>query len=357
MEYAQSGTENVMEQPVSFNVIKDGPNDERLSADEMGHLWEMYLYNAESKCQLQYLVAKAQDSEIRAVLQYALEIATTRINRLTQIFNTVGFPLPHAFTDEDVEPNAKRLFSDGFMLAYVNGLVNFELVESFMGLTRAFRVDVKEHYNASIDESQEFHKRADEVLLRKGLYIKPPYFPVPDRVQYVYQDTFFDGLLGDKRPINALEVCHIYTRLQTKMVERAFILGLYQVAQSKQVRDFLSKGKQLIDKQIEDWSRILQDEDLPIPVTWEHEVTDSTESPFSDKLIMFSILTMMRNRITLIGISLANCVRADIVISFGRTIAALQAYSKDALDLMINSGWLEKIPSAADREEILGNRH
>ncbi len=357
MEYVQPGTGNATEQPIPFNEIKDGPNDERLSADGIGHLWEIYLYNAASKYQLQYFVTKAQDPEIRAVLQYALEIATSRINKIIHIFNTVAFPIPHAFNDEDVEPNAKRLLSDGFMLVYFNGLVNFELVESILGLTRAIRADVKEYFNACIDENQELHKRANEVILRKGLFIKPPYFPVPDRVEYVHQDTFFGGLFGDKRPINALEVCHVYTRLQTKMLERALILGFSQAAQSKQVQAFLSKGKQLIDKQIEGWSRILLDEDLPIPVTWEHEVTDSTESPFSDKLIMFSILTMMRNRITLLGISFANCVRADIVTSFGGTIASLQAYSKEALDLMINSGWLEKIPEAADRQEIIGKNH
>ena len=101
----------------------------------------------------------------------------------------------------------------------------------------------------------------------------------------------------------------------------------------------------------------MQDEDLPVPIIWDHEVTDSTESPFSDKLIMFSILTMLRNRITLNGISLANCIRGDIITAFGGSIVALQAYSKDALDLMINSGWLEKIPQVADRQEIIGKHH
>ena len=72
---------------------------------------------------------------------------------------------------------------------------------------------------------------------------------------------------------------------------------------------------------------------------------------------MFTMLTMLRNRITQNGISLANCVRRDIVTAFGGAIVALQAYSKDALDLMINSGWLEKIPQVADRQEIIGKSH
>ena len=358
MENVQPGTANVTEQPIPFNAIKDGPNDERLTAAEMGHLWEMYLYNSASKCQLQYFVAKAQDPEIRGVLDFALQIMNTRLNKLTQIFNTVGFPIPQAFNDEDVEPNARRLYSDGFMLVYIQGLVNFELVESLMGSARAVRADIKEYYHACIDESQDLFNRASETLLRKGLWFKPPNIPVPDRVEYIHQDTFFAGLIGNKRPMNALEIFHVYTRLETKMIERALILGFSQVVQSQKVLAFLSKGKQLIDKQVEGWSKILQDEDLPRPVTWEHEITDSTESPFSDKLIMYTILTMMRNSVTMLGISFANTVRADIVTAFKGTIAATQAGSKDALDLMIDNGWLEKIPSAADRSAIINqSRH
>jgi hypothetical protein len=353
MENVQTGSGNVTGQPVSYNVIKDGPNDERLSAAEMGRLWEMYLYNSGAKCQLQYFVTKAQDPEIRGVLEYALQTMTTRLNKITQMFNTVGFPIPHGFTDEDVEQNAKRLFSDTFMLNHIRGLVNFELVESLIGLTRAIRADVKEYYNACNDESQDLLKRADEVLLRKGIFAKPPYIPVPDRVEYVYQDTFFGGLIGDKRPINALEVTHVYTRLQTKMLERALILGFSQVVQSQKVKKLLSKGKQMLDEHIDGWSKLLQDEDLPLPMTWEHEISNSSESPFSDKHIMFNILTMMRNSVTLQGISLANCIRADIVTAFAGSIVKLQAYSKDILDLMINSGWLEKIPQTTDRKEII----
>jgi len=354
VEYAQPGTENAVGQPVLSNVIKDGPNDERLSAPEMGRLWEMFLYNGGAKCQLQYFVAKAQDPEIRGVLEYALQIATTRLNKITQMFNTVGFPVPHGFTDEDVEPNAKRLLSDTFMLVYIRNLVNFELIESQMGLTRAIRTDVKEYYNTCIDQIQDLFKRSDEVLLRKGIFVKPPYIPVPDRVQYVFQDTFFGGLLGDKRPMNALELTHVYTRLQTKMLERAFVLGYSQVVQSQQVQKLLSKGKQMMDNQIDTWSKLLQDEDLPLPMTWEHEITGSSESPFSDKLIMFNMLTLMRNRVTLLGISFPNCIRADIVATFVGASLKLQAYSKDILDLMINSGWLEKIPQTTDRKEIIG---
>ncbi len=68
MENVQLVTENATEQPIPFNAIIDGPHDERLSASEIGSLWETYLYNATSKCQLQYFVPKAQDPKIRAAL-------------------------------------------------------------------------------------------------------------------------------------------------------------------------------------------------------------------------------------------------------------------------------------------------
>ena len=71
MENVQSATVNATEQPIPFIALTDGPNDEMLSSSEIGSLWETYLYNATSKCQLQYFFTKARDPEIRTMLQYA----------------------------------------------------------------------------------------------------------------------------------------------------------------------------------------------------------------------------------------------------------------------------------------------
>ncbi|HWQ43617.1 MAG TPA: DUF3231 family protein [Desulfosporosinus sp.] len=100
---------NRLTQPQPYYAANDAPSDERLSAFEFGELWEGYMADSSAKCLLQYFVAKAQDPEIRSILEYALQLSTDHLNTMTKIFNSVNFPIPQGFSDEDVEPNAKRL--------------------------------------------------------------------------------------------------------------------------------------------------------------------------------------------------------------------------------------------------------
>jgi len=44
---------------------------------------------------------------------------------MTNLFNSVGFPIPNGFGDKDVLPNAKRLYSDSLMLVYLRTLNKF----------------------------------------------------------------------------------------------------------------------------------------------------------------------------------------------------------------------------------------
>jgi hypothetical protein len=96
----------------------------------------------------------------------------------------------------------------------------------------------------------------------------------------------------------------------------------------------------------------LEDEDLPKPVNFDALVTDSTESPFSDKLILFHSTIFMSLSIQAYGLALGNCARTDVVSAITRLSAELGIYVKDGLDLMIEHGWLERIPEAANRKEL-----
>lgn len=177
--------------------------------------------------------------------------------------------------------------------------------------------------------------------------------PIPDRVEYVHDvQNFFKGFIGKKRPINALEIEQCFVTAQSKLIERTLILGLGQVVKSKLLKDYLLRGKQIADKQIEVLGSFLTDEDLAIPATSDNQVTESTESPFSDKLIMFNITAFSSLNMTGLGIAFANCARKDILLSISRLIAEVADYAKGGLDLMIKQGWLERVPEASTRKAL-----
>jgi spore coat protein CotF len=354
METQQQDFNQVKQQSIPYNAVQDAPSDERLSAFEIGQLWEGYIADSNAKCILQYFVAKAQDPEIRSVLEYALQLTINHQNVRTQIFNSVGFPIPHGFTDEDVEPNAKRLFSDGLMLTYVRYMTRYGAIKYFTALTISTRPDLREFHNQCIDEIQTLHNKADEILIKKGFFSVEAYIPVPDRIQYVYQDrSLFKGIFGDKRQINALEISQVFGRLESKLLERCIVLGFSQVVKSQEIQKIFSKVKQELDKTVQRWSKILRDEDLPLPVSMEDQVTDSSESPFSDMFMLYHVLNIFTYGLTAFGIAIASCTRSDIIADMNVSIVDSQALGKDILDLMIQSGWLEKVPQATDRKQII----
>jgi len=355
METQQQDFNQAKQQSIPYNAAQDAPTDERLSAFELGQLWEGYMADSAAKCILQYFVAKAQDPEIHSVLEYALQLSTNHLNTMTQMFNSVGFPIPHGFTEEDVEPNAKRLFSDNFMVTYIRYLTRYGAIKYFTALTTSIRPDVREFYNRCVDEIQDLHKKMDEILIKKGSFSAEAYIPVPDRIEYVYQErSMYKGIFGDKRPINALEISEVFGRLESKLLERPIILGFSQVVQSQKIKKLLSDAEQVLDDNAQRWGKMLRDEDLPLPASMAHEITDSSESPFSDKLIVFHVLTVFGYGLTSYGIAIASCTRSDIVTAINASIAETMAWAKDAMDLMIQSGWLEKIPQATDRKQIIG---
>ncbi|WP_143522343.1 DUF3231 family protein, partial [Pseudomonas sp. 2822-17] len=86
------------------------------------------------------------------------------------------------------------------------------------------------------------------------------------------------------------------------------------------------------------------------------EVTDSTTSPFSDRLIIMLFHALNQMDITLLGHSLSLSMRADLTAHFSKLILDVLKYGQDGFKIMVNRGWMEQPPHATDRKQsINGN--
>jgi len=83
-------------------------------------------------------------------------------------------------------------------------------------------------------------------------------------------------------------------------------------------------------------------------------VTDSTIAPFSEKLMMYHIVTSGQISISNDGLALAESLRSDLSITYMRFLTEAMAYSKDGADIMINNKWFEQPPQAIKHESIEG---
>lgn len=91
----------------------------QLTSAEIASIWTAYMNDSMSKCILGYFLKDVEDQDIRSIIQYAYDLSSTHIEKLTAIFEKEKLPLPTGFTSEDVNMNAPRLYTDSFMLDYI----------------------------------------------------------------------------------------------------------------------------------------------------------------------------------------------------------------------------------------------
>jgi hypothetical protein len=112
------------------------------------------------------------------------------------------------------------------------------------------------------------------------------------------------------------------------------------------------RGREISAKHFEIFSSILHEEDLSSSVNITSEVTDSTVSPFSDKLMMFHIVGVIASGIGQSGAAMSTSPRRDLGLVYTRLMAEIAKYAEDGTNIMIDNGWLEEPPKAADRDEL-----
>jgi hypothetical protein len=83
-----------------------------------------------------------------------------------------------------------------------------------------------------------------------------------------------------------------------------------------------------------------------------HEITDETEAPFSEKLMMFHFNLMTYAGLGNYGVALSQSQKSDLIIDYSRLLIEILAYSEDGANILINEGWLEKPPMAVDRDKL-----
>ena len=325
----------------------------RLTASEVSELWMTYLNNSASKCVLSYFKNKTVDGDIRAIVEFALEMSEMHLNAISNVFKTINHPLPYGFKDKDVNVNAEKLFSDEFMLFYLKHMARFSFSNYGEALSVCAREDVRAFFTNCLQSTIQLSNKTDDLLLSKGLYVRAPYIDVPERTEFVHKQSYIHGLLGDKRPINASEITQIYINMQTNYIGKAFAMGLSQTIKDDRVRDFILRGKEIAEKHVAVFSEMLKMEDLPAPMSHDSDVLGSTEPPFSDSLIMFHFTGLNAFSIALYANSMVKIMRTDILASFARLSAEITQYAKDGIDIMIDNEWLEKTPEKVSHEVLI----
>lgn len=332
-------------------------NNERLSSAELANLWAEFMSIKLLECVIGYFLDKAVDGKVRSVLEYALQAARQNMQAITGIYSRENHPLPRGYTDEDVKLNAPRLFSDAFILSYIEFVSEMKISGYGTALPMAARADIREYFTQCMACANELYNRTAGIMLAKGLYLRAPQIPIPEKFDFAKKQTFLAGFLGERRPLTAIEISHIFSRAKAAFLRKALFTGFAQVTKQKQVRDYMIRGRDMSSKSIRVLSSLMNQNGLPLPAAWDSGVLQSTVAPFSEKLMLQNIGAFNAVEITNYGKAISVSLRRDLTLSFTRLMAGIANYSEDGTKLLIANGWLEEQPQSGGPESFKKKMH
>ncbi|MBM7694680.1 hypothetical protein JOC77_004157 [Peribacillus deserti] len=323
--------------------------DQKLTAAELGKLWATYVGNTMSKCILTSFLNHVDDEEIKQLLNNGKNLAQDFIEKIEGIMKKDHVAIPKGFTDEDVNLQSPRLYKDEFYVHYLKYAAKAGLSLYAVAIPLVLREDVRNFFAYCNKATIELLSQINDMLMSKDLIIKIPEIPIPKEVDFVHKQNFFSGFLGEKRPLHALEIIHLYDNIENNVTSKALITGFSQVANREKVRDFFIRGKEITDKAIRQFKEKLEDDNLPSPSYLDHLVTSSSIAPFSDRLMTFHKVDMFSMKIRSFSNSIAVNGRRDIALVYSKAIANVLLFVDDGGNLLIENGWMEQPPTNLSR--------
>ncbi|WP_160723022.1 DUF3231 family protein [Bacillus sp. USDA818B3_A] len=341
--------------PLKLNPENLKPNA-KLTAAELAKLWATYVGNSMSKQILTYFLKHVEDEDVRLLLENGLSLTGEFMKKIEEFLKRENYPIPIGFTEEDVNLGAPRLFQDEFYVHYLKYAAKAGLSIYGVAIPIVMRKDIKEFFIYCNDSTTTLIGQINDVLMTKGLIIKPPVLPIPEKVDFIKKQSFLNGFIGDVRPLHALEITHLYDNIENNVTSKGLLIGFSQAAKDEKVRQFLIRGREITDRAVNQYSEKLHKDNLPFPTLLDHLVTDSTFSPFSDKLMVFHKVDMFSMKIRAFGNSLAVNGRKDIGAMYTRALLEMTLFVEDGANILIDNGWMEQPPQAADRSDLASNK-
>ncbi|WP_099361671.1 DUF3231 family protein [Fredinandcohnia onubensis] len=324
----------------------------RLSSAEISGLWTTFIQASMTVCLIRYFLHHLNDEEIKPLLKESLQIYSGQMNEIKRIFSEENIPIPDEFSDEDINLSAPPLFYDPFSLTFVYAMSRMNMINFSFIASNVAREDIRTLFSKCLSDALTQYNEATQLMLEKGMYDRPPMVVYPTENEYIEKKTYLTKLIGDKRPLNVLEITDMFFNMERNFFAIVLCTGFLQVVKDKEIFDFIIEGKKISEKQVTFINDLLKEEDLMGTVSIPMEVTGSTVSPFSDKLIVTLFHALNSIDITLIGHAQGISMRADLLAFYSKTIGEIFVYAAKGFNILVKRRWIQEPPATIDRIKL-----
>ncbi len=327
-------------------------NQSRRTLPEIADIWTQYINDTMSKHVLTYFLKKCKDRKVKAILKQSIKMSEKHIDTLKSMFKQEKYPIPKGFTEADVHYEAPKLFSDHLVLAYLQVMTLHGMSSYSLCVTTSIRSDQRRYFQQCLIETSDLYDTIVRTMLDKGIYSEPPRSTPPSGIDFIENQNYLTGWFGRKRSLNAIEISGLHYNYIKTMMKVVLEIAFSQVAQSNEVRDYLLRGIKVCEGQMEEINTLLNKDHISSPKDWQSEITNSTVPPFSDKLMLFHVVSLIAAAIGYYGAAISAATRRDIALKYSKFIAEIGLYAEDGTNLLIRNGWMEQPPMVENRKAL-----
>lgn len=319
-------------------------NSTNITSSEIASIWNTIMHYQMIGLVMDYFAAKVQDTSVKEILSESRVIAQNRASTASQFFTDAQIPLPVGFSGRDVNVEAPSLYTDNFYLRYLYNQCRIGLNINVLNLAMSVRKDITDFYSQCVTETNNLNARVHNLMFERGLHIKSPYVNVQSEPEIIRNPSFLTGFIGKKRPLTTFEISHLFFNSAVNYFGSVLLTGFAQVTKTSEVRKYFETGAKMASGFATDFASKLREENLPITLAWDIGTTSCTEPPFSEKLMMFHVLTLNATGIGNYGVSASTSLRHDITAMYAKTVAEVATYSGEGARIMMDKGWLDEPP-------------
>lgn len=323
----------------------------KLTATEVSNIWSSFLMSSMQQRLFEYFLVSTEDSHIKHIVEKMLIQSEKNLDELNDIFNKENLSVPLGFTDEDVSVDVTKVFSDIFILNFCFDLTHLAMSTYPIALSDCPRSDIRNHFQGNITFSVNIQNEIVDLMLSKGVYLKPPQVAIDSEVEYAKNFMYLNGFIGSSRPLNAAEIANLSRIIYRGQFSKMTFVTFSKLAQKKDLKQHFGKGRDGIEKVLHSLQEVLEEENIPISASGDYQISNIEISPFSDKLMLFFANTCLGIFcFTMVNQAMTSSLRTDIVAKLDKISDDMKKFYGMGLLLAIKEKWFEQPPQAVDRK-------
>lgn len=321
----------------------------QLSVAEVATLWFTYEEKTFILRFLEYLIPNADNPQAKKIMTELHGNLQTYVQKVKTIFQNEGSTVPVGFSESDVNVNAPKLFDNGFDMMLLRAIKEMSMGLYTLNMGLSYRTDVINIFKDLTAITQACYDDCTQYLLEKGTLTLPPFIPKPTTTQYINDLHYLSGfnLMEKARKIDSFELSIFHHNIENNNIGLTLMLAFSQVAKDDDVREYFRKGMGLSSKIMKECTNILLDDNISPTITSIGSVTQSKESPFSDKLMMFFIYMLNNLMLGANAFSYGFTLRKDLKVKSTFFAKDVADYSGEGIKLMVKKGWLGMPPQVS----------